>query len=48
MAILTADAKFKKRVTKSAKADRNDLWRELDEVASFLTLIGAVDAALDL
>lgn len=46
MAILTTDAKFKKRVAKSVTVDTADLWKELHEVASFLALIGAVDDAL--
>src|SRR5262245_16274968 len=48
MAILSTDAAFKKKAKAIFKADREDLWRELHEIASFFALIGAVPEALAL
>jgi hypothetical protein len=48
MAILSSDAAFKKKAKSVVNADREDLWRELHEVASFFALIGAIPEALTL
>jgi hypothetical protein len=46
MAILSTDSVFKKKVKKVVQADREDLWRELHEIAVFFALIGAIQEAL--
>jgi hypothetical protein len=40
MAILSTDAAFKKKTKAVVKGDREDLWKELHEIASFFALVG--------
>lgn len=48
MTILLTDALFKKKAKNVIRADREDLWREIHEIASFFALIGAIPEALSL